>query len=219
MIVAFDLEGTLVDAELFPALGTLTGRREALLDATVKAMNGETDYRDSLYARLRLIQGASIDSIKDAADRLPLRLGAEATVSELTRISLVPAIITGGFDVLAHRVAGELGVTYVTCNRFRVTGGRVTGILEPVITAEAKSTRLKALAEWLGTTPDRCVAVGDGANDVDMIEAAGLGISFNGRPKARDHADVSIESNDLRDVLPHIKRHFNGNHGSGYSKT
>jgi phosphoserine phosphatase len=137
----------LVDDELFPALGELTGRCEALLDATVKAMNGETDYRDSLYAHLRLIRGASIESVTETADRLPLRRVAEATVSELTRIGLVPAIITGSFDVLAHRVARELGVTYVTYNRFRVTCDRVTGVLEPVITAEAKSARLRALAE------------------------------------------------------------------------
>lgn len=214
MIVAFDLEGTLVDAELFPALGALTGHGMALLNATEKAMRGEIDFRDSLYARLRLIQGSSIESVTDAADRLPLQRGAEATVTELRRMGLVPAIITGGFDVLAHRVARELGIYYVCCNRFRVTHGLVTGVMEPVVTAEAKSMRLKALASWLGTTPSRCVAVGDGANDVAMMEAAGLSISFNGRPVARAHADVSIESRDLRDVLSHIKTHMGGGRGA-----
>jgi phosphoserine phosphatase len=214
MIVAFDLEGTLVDAELFPALGELMGNREAMMDATEKAMSGEMDFRDSLEARLRLIKGSSIDSVSSVAGRLPLQRGARATVKTLKRLGCVPAIITGGFDVLAHRAAHELGITYVTCNRFRVENGCVTGVMEPVVTAEAKSMRLKALAGWLGEDPSRCVTVGDGANDVDMMDAAGLSIAFNGRPMVKAHADVSIDSTDLRDVLPHIMTYIkDNNHG------
>jgi phosphoserine phosphatase len=204
MIVAFDLEGTLVDAELFPALGELTGNQAALMDATEKAMSGEMDFRDSLEARLRLIEGSSIDSVYSVADRLPLQRGARATVETLKRHGCVPAIITGGFDVLACRAAHELGITYVTCNRFRVEDGRVTGVMEPVVTAEEKSLRLKALAGWLGEDPSRCVTVGDGANDIEMMEAAGFSIAFNGRPTVKACADVSIDSADLRDVLPHV---------------
>lgn len=218
MIVAFDLEGTLVDAELFPALGELTGNHAALMDATEKAMSGEMDFMDSLEARLRLIKGSSIDSVSSVADRLPLQRGARATVKTLKRLGCVPAIITGGFDVLAYRAAHELGITYVACNRFRVENGCVTGMMEPVVTAEAKSMRLKALAGWLGEDPARCVTVGDGANDVDMMDAAGLSIAFNGRPIVKAHADVSVESKDLRDVLPHITRYVNGNHGANQPK-
>jgi len=214
MIVAFDLEGTLVDAELFPALGELTGNRAALMDATEKAMSGEMDFRDSLEARLELIKGSSIDSVSSVARHLPLQRGTRATVKRLKRLGCVPAIIIGGFDVLAYRAAHELGITYVTCNRFRVENGCVTGVMEPVVTAEAKSMRLKALANWLGTDPSQCVTVGDSANDIMMMDAAGLSIVFNGRPIVKPHADVSIDSTDLRDALPHVIEYIkDNNHG------
>ena len=205
MIVAFDLEGTLVDAELFPALGECNRRRPLLDDITDKAMRGELDFSTSLGMRMELVHGMSIDTVRLVAESLSLSNGAMETVSEIRRLGGIPIIVTGGFDVLANRVASLLGIEFVCCNRFVVENGCITGITEPVVTAKGKAEKLLGLASWLGVKPDRCVAVGDGANDIHMMTVAGLSIAFNGRRKVCEVASVSIRENDLRMILPYIK--------------
>lgn len=205
MIVAFDLEGTLVDAELFPALGECNGKKPALDDITDKAMRGELEFNTSLGMRMELVHGMSIDTVRKVAESLSLSSGARETVSEVIRLGGIPIIVTGGFDVLANRVARLLGIEFVCCNRFVVQNSRITGITEPVVTAKGKAEKLLGLASWLGVKPDRCVAVGDGANDIHMMNAAGLSIAFNGRRKVCETASVSIRGNDLRMILPYIK--------------
>jgi len=205
LIVAFDLEGTLVDAELFPALGEYNGKKPELDDITDRAMRGELDFRASLDMRLELIHNMSIDSVKEVSESLPLTRGAQETVSKIMDLGGVPIIVTGGFEVLASRVAGELGIEYVCCNRFTVEEKKITGFKEPVITGKGKSEKLLGLASWLGVQPKRCVAIGDGANDIPMMQSCGLSIAFNAREKVLRTATVSISGKDLRQVLPHIE--------------
>lgn len=205
MIVAFDLEGTLVDAELFPALGECTGRKPELDDITDRAMRGELDFRASLDMRIRLIRDMSIETARMVAESLPLSHGAEETVSRIKQLGGTPIIITGGFDILADRVAYLLGVEYVCSNRFKVKDSCITGVIDPVVTAKGKAEKLLGLAGWLGINPSRCVAVGDGANDIQMMRAAGLSIAYNGREKVRHAAKVSVKGDDLRLILPYIE--------------
>jgi phosphoserine phosphatase len=205
LIVAFDLEGTLVDAELFPALGECTGRKPALDDITDRAMRGELDFRASLDMRIRLIRDISIETVRMVAESLPLSHGAEETISRVKRLGVTPIIITGGFDILADRVAYLLGVEYVCSNRFKVENGCITGVIEPLVTARGKAEKLLGLASWLGISPSHCVAVGDGANDIQMMKASGLSIAFNGREKIRQAANISVTGKDLRKVLPYIE--------------
>jgi len=205
LIVAFDLEGTLVDAELFPALGECTGKKTSLDDITDRAMRGELDFRASLDMRIRLIRDISIETVRMVAESLPLSHGAEETISRVKRLGATPIIITGGFDILADRVAYLLGVEYVCSNRFKVENGCITGVIEPVVTARGKAEKLLGLASWLGINPSRCVVVGDGANDIQMMKASGLSIAFNGREKVRQAANVSVTGKDLRRVLPYIE--------------
>ncbi len=205
MIVAFDLEGTLVDAELFPALGEYAGNKPILDDITDKAMRGELDYRTSLEQRIEQIRGMNIKTVREVAESLSLSKGAEETVSTIKRISGTPIIVTGGFDVLAERVAYLLGIEYFCCNRFKTENGRITGVLEPVITGMGKAEKLLGLASWLGVNPRHCIAVGDGANDIEMMKATGLSIAYNGREKVRETATVSVNGKDLRLILPYIE--------------
>lgn len=195
----------MVDAELFPALGECNGKKPELDDITDRAMRGELDFRASLDMRLELIRGMSIDSVREVSESLPLTRGAQETVSKIMDLGGVPIMVTGGFDVLANRVARLLEIEFVCCNRFVVENRRVTGIKEPVVTGKGKAEKLLGLASWLGVKPDRCVAVGDGANDIHMMNAAGLSIAFNGRRKVCEEASVSIRGNDLRMILPYIK--------------
>ena len=209
MIVAFDLEGTLVDGELFPALGEHAGNRAVLDDITDRAMRGELDYLTSLEQRVNVIRGIPIETVREVAESLSISKGARETVSRVKRMGGTPIMETGGFDVLAERVAPHLGIEYVCCNRFKTQNGRVAGVREPVITGEGKAEKLLALANWLNVNPRNCVAVGDGANDILMMKAAGLSIAYNGREKVRETANVSVEGKDLRLVLPYIDDFIN----------
>lgn len=205
MIVAFDLEGTLIDAELFPALGEKLGNKAMLDDITDRAMRGELDFASSLQQRVGLISGMSLKTAEAVAIGLSLSPGAEETVSKVKRMGGVPIIVTGGFDILAHRAAYLLGIEYVCCNRFKIEDGYITGVEAPIITGRGKAEKLLGLASWLGINPHRCVSVGDGANDIDMMRATGMSIAYNGREKVREAAKVSVEGGDLRRILPVIE--------------
>ncbi|MCB2172124.1 phosphoserine phosphatase SerB [archaeon] len=205
MIVAFDLEGTLIDAELFPVLGERLGNKAQLDDITNRAMNGEIDFTSSLYQRVGLIKGLSISEAQRIAGSLSLSRGAEETVSGVKRLGGIPIIITGGFDILAKRAAYLLGIEYVCCNKFNIEEGIITGIDQPIITGKGKAEKLLGLASWLGISPEHCVSVGDGANDIEMMRATGLSIAYNGRPRVREIAKVSVEGGDLRRILPIIE--------------
>ncbi|MCW4012595.1 MAG: phosphoserine phosphatase SerB [Candidatus Bathyarchaeota archaeon] len=216
MIVAFDLEGTLIDAELFPVLGEKLGKRAQLDDITNRAMNGEIDFTSSLQQRVGLIEGLSISEAQQIAGSLSLSRGAEETVSGVKRLGGVPIIVTGGFDILAQRAAYLLGIEYVCCNRFKVKDGYITGIQTPIITGKGKAEKLLGLASWLGINPNCCVAVGDGANDIEMMRATGLSIAYNGRPRVRETAKASVEGGDLRRILPIIEEFASTTPEQGY---
>lgn len=205
MIVAFDLEGTLIDAELFPALGEKLGNKAQLDDITNRAMNGEIDFTSSLQQRVGLIKGLSISEAQQIAGSLSLSRGAEETVSGVKRLGGIPIIVTGGFDILAHRAAYLLGIEYVCCNGFKLQDGYITGIQNPIITGKSKAEKLLGLARWLGVNPNQCVSVGDGANDIEMMKATGLSIAYNGRQKVKETAKKSVEAGDLRRILPIIE--------------
>ena len=205
MIVAFDLEGTLIDVELFPALGEKLGNKAQLDDITNRAMNGEIDFTSSLQQRVGLIKGLSISEAQQIAGSLSLSRGAEETVSGVKRLGGIPIIVTGGFDILAHRAAYLLGIEYVCCNGFKLQDGYITGIQNPIITGKSKAEKLLGLARWLGVNPNQCVSVGDGANDIEMMKATGLSIAYNGRQKVKETAKKSVEAGDLRRILPIIE--------------
>jgi len=195
----------LVNAELFPALGRRLGTELLLDDITDRAMRGELDFRDSLEMRLALIHGIEIELVKQVADSLSLSSGAVETVNEVKSLGGIPVIITGGFDILAERVAEVLGIEYVSCNHFEIEDDRITGIKEPIVTGVGKAEKLLGLASWLGVNPKNCVAVGDGANDIQMMKATGLSIAYNGREKVCKTATVSVNGEDLRLILPYIR--------------
>lgn len=203
MLIAFDLEGTLIDAEFFPELGRRLGYGPALAELTELAMNGLLVVEEAVNLRTRIIKGVPIDLVSEVSDNLPLTPGAATTIEDVKKMGLTPAIITSGFDILANRVARQLRIEHVYANSFDIVDGRVAGVRRPIVTAEAKAVHLAALADRLGVSLDGCVAVGDGANDLPMIYAAGLGIAFNAKPIVRRAADVSVEG-DLGLILPYV---------------
>lgn len=204
LLVAFDLEGTLVDAELFPEVGNRFGNGALLDRVTQRAMNGELGYEESLFRRLRIVQGLPLREMKEVCLQMPLYKGAKETVEALKGLNCTPAILTGGFEILAKRVAVELGIEYVYANKFIVERGCVASLRRPIITPEFKAKQILKIAWNLEIGPDHCIAVGDGANDIPMMEVAGLSIGFNAKRCVREQADVVVMGDDLREILPYI---------------
>jgi len=208
LLIAFDLEGTLLDGELFPEVGERLGLGEELRAVTRGAMNGDLPFEEALMRRTELIRGVSMSCIRSVAESIPLTQGAEETVKTLRQMGITPAIITGGFDLLAEPVAEHLQIDYVFANHLAEEHRRASGLRPPVVTPRAKAEHLKRLAVELGTPLTRTIAVGDGANDVPMLCTAGLGIAFNAPPRVREAAQAIVEGGDLRRILPIIAHHL-----------
>ena len=208
MLIAFDLEGTLLDGELFPEVGERLGLGDELASITRDAMNGDLPFEEALARRTKLIRGIPMSSIRSVAASIPLVTGTEETVLTLRQMGLTPAIITGGFDFLAEPVAKRLQIDNVCSNRLAEEGGRVAGLVSQMVTPRGKAEYLKRLAAELGTPLTHTIAVGDGANDVPMLCTAGLGIAFDAPLRVREAARVAIDGGDLREILPVITRYL-----------
>ena len=213
MLIAFDLEGTLLDGELFPNVGERLGLGGELDEVTKDAMNGDIPFEEALTRRTELIYGVFMSSIRSVAESIPLTLGAEETVFTLRKMGVTPAIITGGFDFLAHPIADRLRIDHVYANHITEKRGKASGLRPPVVTPLAKADHLKRLAAELGTPLTHTIAVGDGANDVPMLCTAGLGIAFDAPPRVRKAARAVVEGGDLRKILPLIAKHLDQNCG------
>ena len=204
MLIAFDLEGTLLAAEFFPEIGRELGLDGALAWITDEAMNGGIGYEEALLTRFEMLRGQPMEVVEEVCARLPLVGGAREAIDSLRSHGFVPAIISGGFEVLADLVAHKLGVSIVCANRLVIEGGRVEAMRKPFITPMFKADLFVNIAGQLGADLARCVAVGDGANDIPMLEAAGLGIAFNGKECLKERADIAIDSQDMTEIIPYI---------------
>ena len=145
-----------------------------------------------------------MEVVEEVCARLPLVGGAREAIDSLRSHGFVPAIISGGFEVLADLVAHKLGVSIVCANRLVIEGGRVEAMRKPFITPMFKADLFVNIAGQLGADLARCVAVGDGANDIPMLEAAGFGIAFNGKECLKERADIAIDSQDMTEIIPYI---------------
>ncbi len=208
MLIAFDLEGTLLDGELFPEVGERLDLGGELAAVTKGAMNGDLPFEEALARRTELIRGVPISSIRSVAASIPLTLGAEETVLTLRRMGFTPAIISSGFDLLAEPVAERLHIDHVYANHLAEERGRASGLRPPVVTPLVKAEHLKRLAAELGLPMSHTIAVGDGANDVPMLCTASLGIAFDAPLRVREAARVAIESGDLRGIFPVVTRYL-----------
>lgn len=205
LLIAFDLEGTLLDGELFPEIGRVLNI-EALSEITLRGMEGELSFEDSLSKRISIIKGVPIEDVQEICRKIPLNIGAKETIKELKDLDYIPIIITGGFDILAERVARELDISIVFSNRFLLNKGKITSVKKPIITPELKAKYLTHLSKILGFSLDMCVAVGDGANDIPMMGIAGLSIAFHAKDCVKAKAKVVIDDYDLREIIPYIKQ-------------
>ena len=203
-LVVFDLDNVIIDGEAIDEIGKLANVEEEIAEITEKAMQGEIDFETSIKERVQLLEGTSIEEIEELADELPLMDGASETIACLKEKDVDVVIISGSFDVVAEKVKEKLGVDKVYTNSFTVEDGKLTGEVTGPLVSGSKLDVLKDHVDDAGISLDEVVAVGDGANDISMIESAGCGIAFNAKDSVKEIADIVVDEKDLTKVLDEI---------------
>ena len=201
-LVAFDMDSTLIEAEVIDELARHHGVGERVAAITERAMRGELDFTESFRERVALLEGLSEDALESIAEALPLTEGAERLVAQLRRLGYRTAILSGGFRYFADRVAARLGIDVVHANTLEIVDGRVTGrVVGDVVDGARKAALLEEIAAEARITLDQVIAVGDGANDLPMLSRAGLGIAFRAKPVVRASAEQSLSELGLDSIL------------------
>lgn len=201
-LVCFDCDSTLITGEVIEMLAAHAGKEDEVREVTEAAMRGELDFEESLRARVATLAGLDASVIDDVARDIVLTPGARTTVRTLKRMGFRVAVVSGGFIQVLEDLARELDLDYVRANTLEIQDGKLTGrVIGKVVDRAAKAEFLEEFAADSGLKMHQTVAVGDGANDIDMISAAGLGIAFNAKPALRDIADTSVNHPFLDEVL------------------
>ncbi len=201
-LVVMDVDSTLLQDEAINLLAARAGQAEAVQDLTAAAMHGELDFADSLRQRVALLAGLDGAVIDEVLDGLRLAPGARTLIRTLKRLGYRCGVVSGGFTQVTDRLTKELGLDYALANTLEIADGRLTGrVTGPVIDRAGKEQALRQFAAIAGVPLSQTVAVGDGANDLDMISAAGLGIAFNAKPAVRNAADTSVSVPQLDVIL------------------
>lgn len=201
-LVVLDVDSTLVQGEGIDELAERAGVRAQVAAITEAAMRGELDFTESLTARVRLLAGLPVGEVTAVRDELRLTPGARTLVRTLKRLGYAVGVVSGGFTLLTDRFVAELGLDFAAANQLEVVGGRLTGqLVGQLIDRSGKAAALRRFAAEFGVPLSQTVAIGDGANDIDMLRAAGLGIAFNAKPALRDSAEVAVNTPFLDAVL------------------
>ena len=201
-LVVMDADSTLLQDEVIDLLGEASGRAAEITPITSAAMNGEIDFTEALRRRVSLLAGLPVTVLDEVRSTLRLAPGARTLVRTLQRLGYVPAVVSGGFIEILGPLLEELNVTHVAANRLEIKDGALTGeILGDIIDRAGKARALERFAHEVGVPLEQTVAVGDGANDIDMLSVAGLGIAFNAKPVVQEHADTALSVPYLDAVL------------------
>ncbi|CAM3761549.1 phosphoserine phosphatase SerB [Smaragdicoccus niigatensis] len=201
-LICFDVDSTLVQGEVIEMLAAHAGVEEQVKEITDAAMRGEIDFEESLHRRVATLAGLDKSVIDEVAANLKLTKGARTTIRTLKRLGFRCGVVSGGFVQVIEGLARELELDFVRANVLEIVDGKLTGrVVGEIIDRAAKAESLREFAADVGVRIEQTVAVGDGANDIDMLNAAGLGIAFNAKPALREVADTALSHPYLDAVL------------------
>ncbi|CAM3325957.1 phosphoserine phosphatase SerB [Kibdelosporangium persicum] len=201
-LIVFDVDSTLIQGEVIEMLAAKAGCEEQVKQITDAAMAGEIDFTESLNRRVAVLEGLPESVLDEVAGALELTPGARTTVRTLKRLGFRCGVVSGGFTRIIQRLVDDLGLDFCAANEIEVVDGKLTGrVIGEVVDRPGKAVALRRFAESSGVSLAQCVAVGDGANDIDMLSAAGLGIAFNAKPALREVADTALSHPYLDVVL------------------
>jgi phosphoserine phosphatase len=201
-LIVMDVDSTLITDEVIDLLAAHAGCAEAVAKVTAAAMRGELDFAASLRERTALLAGLDVSVLEQVRSSLRLTPGARTLIGTLKRLGYRCGLVSGGFAQVIDPLAASLGIDYVAANTLEIAEGVLTGrVLDPVIDSEGKATALRRFAADAGVPLSQTVAVGDGANDLGMLAAAGLGVAFNAKPVVQQSADTALNVPYLDAIL------------------
>lgn len=201
-LIVFDVDSTLIQGEVIEMLAARAGAEDEVRAVTEAAMAGELDFAESLRRRVAVLEGLPESVLAEVAAELELTPGARTTIRTLKRLGFRCGVVSGGFTRVISGLAEELGLDFCAANELEVVDGRLTGrVVGEIVDRPGKAVALCRFAQAHGVPLEQCVAVGDGANDIDMLATAGLGIAFNAKPALREVADTALSHPYLDVVL------------------
>ncbi|WP_327634332.1 phosphoserine phosphatase SerB [Kribbella sp. NBC_00482] len=201
-LIVMDVDSTLIQGEVIEMLADHAGRLAEVAAVTEQAMRGELDFEDSLRNRVAALEGLPATALDEVYAAIELAPGARTLVRTLKRLGYQFAIVSGGFSQITDKLAAELGIDYAKANELEIVDGVLTGrVVGEIVDRPGKATALRQFAQRSGTPLSQTVAIGDGANDLDMLAAAGLGVAFNAKPVVRAAADTHLSVPYLDTIL------------------
>ena len=201
-IVMLDMDSTLIEQEVINLLGAAAGQSIAIEAITHKAMAGDLDFKAALIERVALLKGMDQNILNQVRDQITFTKGAKKLIDELHQQGHKVGVVSGGFIEVIEPILNSLSIDFYRANKLKISDGLLTGEIEgPLIDSHAKRIALEQFAKQEKVPLEQTVAIGDGANDLEMIKAAGLGIAFNAKPKVAAAADTTISNQDLSTVL------------------
>ena len=207
-LLVMDVDGTLIRQEGIDLLAQEAGVGEKVAEITAQAMNGELDFAASLEARVALLKGLETSIFPKILEQIEVTPGAESLITELHQRGYKVGLVSGGFHEVIDTIARSLGIDLVRANRLQVSDGHLTGkVLGEIITPERKKESLLTWAKENHVPQSQTIAMGDGANDLPMIETAGIGIAFMAKPIVAERAPYRIDKRDLSFVLEILDQH------------
>lgn len=206
LLVIFDVEGVLYDAEYLPILAEKLDKEDEIWEITKKGIQGVINWEEGLRTRVDALKGLDFETCKEVADDLPIMTGAKEACRVLKAAGWKLMAVSGGFTIMTDRLKEELGLDFVYSNELLFKDGKLDGVKINVDSDKAKSAKIK-IAEW-GEVKDNIACVVDGANDVKLFDICGLGIAYRAQDLVKDLATTTLEEKDLSKILDIINKHY-----------
>jgi phosphoserine phosphatase len=204
-LVCMDVDSTFVKGEFIDELAALVGVKEQVATITARAMRGEIDFKGALAERVKLLEGLPFERAQSLIDKFELTPGAEQWVKKLQSLGFKIGLVSGGFTFFVDVLKQRFGLDFAFANELEVEGGKLTGrVRGAIVDSERKAQVLKDMAQVYSCRLEQCIAIGDGANDILMLQTAGLGIAFRAKPKLQEVASFSLNHHERLDTLLYL---------------